>query len=113
MMLNRKLNRYSLRTGSDEFNKMLGGGIPTMSITGSSARFSSGKTQIGYDGIIDVISRIFVCPKCKRELINGKGVCPVDGEQAVHAKAAIIETEPDTFHLPRLKQIASREIIRY
>ena len=63
-----KAKQIFIRTGSDEFNKMLGGGIPTMSITGSSARFSSGKTQIGYDAIIDVISRIFVCPVCKREL---------------------------------------------
>ena len=101
-----KAKQIFIKTGSEEFNKMLGGGIPTMSITGSSARFSSGKTQIGYDGIIDVIARIFVCPKCKRELLKN-GVCPVDGEHAVHAKAAIIETEPDTFHLARLKQIAT------
>jgi hypothetical protein len=50
-----------IKTGSSEFNDMLNGGIPTMSITGTSARFSSGKTQIEYDGILDVLANIIVC----------------------------------------------------
>ena len=108
-----KAKQIKIRTGSSEFNKMLDGGLPTMSITGSSARFSSGKTQIEYDCIVDVLSRILVCPKCKRELTEKpKEVCPVCGEKPVHAKAALIETEPDTFHLDRLKQIAKERGIQ-
>ena len=110
--IEQKAKQIKIRTGSAEFNNMLGGGIPTMSITGSSARFSSGKTQIGYDAVIDVLSRILVCPKCKRELFKLGDVCPEDGEKAVHAKAAIIETEPDTFHLDRLKEIAFERDIK-
>lgn len=48
-----------------------------------------------------------ICPKCKRELtLKPKEPCPECGEMPVHAKAALIETEPDTFHLDRLKEIA-------
>ena len=107
-----KAKQIKIRTGSSEFNDMLDGGLPTMSITGSSARFSSGKTQIEYDCIIDVLTRIFVCPKCKREYHKLGEVCqggekdPHPKTQSVQAKAALIETEPDTFHLDRLKQIA-------
>ncbi len=110
-----KAKQIHIKTGSNEFNLMLDGGIPTMSITGSSARFSSGKTQIEYDAILDVLANIIVCskPKCRCKLeklgekckeVDKKGhACEGIG---VHAKAALIETEPDTFHLSRLQQIA-------
>ncbi|MGB9855827.1 MAG: helix-hairpin-helix domain-containing protein [Caldisericum exile] len=68
-------------TGSREFNEMLGGGIPTMSITGLSGRFSSGKTQICYEAVVEVIGKL-------------------------KEKAVFIETEPDTFHLERLQEMA-------
>jgi RecA/RadA recombinase len=105
-----------IKTGSSEFNDMLNGGIPTMSITGTSARFSSGKTQIEYDGILDVLANIIVCsnPKCRVKLTSvGEKCKEVDKKghacdgKGVRAKAALIETEPDTFHLSRLKQIAN------
>ena len=108
-----KAKQIFIKTGSSEFNDMLGGGIPTGSITGTSARFSSGKTQIEFDCIVDVLTNIFVCPKCHCQITklgdscgrkDKKGVI-CDGV-GVHAKAALIETEPDTFHLSRLQEIA-------
>jgi len=71
-----------IQTGSTEFNKMMGGGIPTQSITGLTGRLASGKTQICFDAIVDCLGRL-------------------------KEKVVFIETEPDTFHLDRLKEIAS------
>ena len=108
-----KAKQIFIKTGSSEFNDMLGGGIPTCSITGTSARFSSGKTQIGYDAILDVLANIIVCPKCRCKIEKLGQVCGRTDKKGVvcdgvgvHAKAAMVETEQDTFHLDRLKQIA-------
>jgi DNA repair protein RadA len=76
----KKAKQQFFKTGSPGLNGLLGGGVPTMSTTGVSGRFSTGKTQMGYDLIVDCLTRI------KR-------------------KAVFIETEPDTFHLDRLKQL--------
>ena len=77
----KKSTQLLIFTGSSNFNGMLGGGVPTKSITGLSGRLSSGKTQICFDCIVDCLGRL-------------------------HEKAVFIETEPDTFHLDRLKEIA-------
>jgi RecA/RadA recombinase len=97
--------QFHIKTGSSELDTILGGGIPTMSITGSSARFSTGKTQIGFSAIVDVLANLWVCLKCRRIMSKGE-TCPKDGIMAVRAKVAFIETEEDTFHLDRLKEIA-------
>src|SRR3989304_1566618 len=73
-------------TGASDLNKLIGGGVPTMSITGLSGRLSSGKTQICFDAIIDCLSKGY--------------------------KAVFIETEPDFFELDRLKERANARIIR-
>lgn len=78
----RKAVQKFLKTGSDKLNELLGGGIPTMSITGLTGRFASGKTQIGFEATVECLA-------------------------VLHEKVAFIETEPDTFHLDRLKQIAA------
>ena len=77
----KKAKQVFLKTGSKNFNDFLGGGIPTTAITGLTGRFASGKTQICNDLVIDCLSRL-------------------------KEKAVYIETEPDTFHLDRLKQMA-------
>jgi DNA repair protein RadA len=77
----KKAKQIFLKTGSEAFNTMTGGGIPTMSISGSVGRLATGKTQIGFDLIVDCLGRL-------------------------KEKAVFIEPEPDTFHLDRLKQIA-------
>ena len=85
-----KKDTIFFHTGSENFNKLIagesefalskGGGIPTGAITGLVGRLASGKTQICYDAIMDCLSKGY--------------------------KAAFIETEPDTFHLDRLKELA-------
>lgn len=78
----RKSRIQLIRTGSSNFNGLLGGGIHTGETTGICGKFSVGKSQICFDSIVDCISRL------KR-------------------KAVYIETEPNTFHADRLKQIAT------
>ena len=85
-----KKSMIFFHTGSCDFNHMIAGnsefalkhngGIPTGSITGLVGRLASGKTQVCYDAIANCLSKGF--------------------------KAAFIETEPDTFHLDRLKELA-------
>jgi DNA repair protein RadA len=77
----KKSKQVFLQTGSQALNKLLGGGIASMSSTGLSGRFATGKTQICNEAIIDCLSRL-------------------------KEKAVYIETEPDSFHLDRLKQMA-------
>jgi len=77
----KKAKQLFIVTGAKEFNNMLSGGIPTMSITGLTGRLASGKTQIVFEAIVDCLGRL-------------------------KEKAVFIETEPDTFHLDRLKEIA-------
>lgn len=83
----KKAKQIYLKTGSAAFNNLLGGGVPTGSITGTVGRLSSGKTQIGFDLIVDALGRI--------KVIDDKPV-----------KCVFIETEADTFYLDRLKEIA-------
>lgn len=77
----KKGKQQFIRTGSGKFNTLIGGGIATMSTTGISGRFSTGKTQICNEAVVDCIGRL-------------------------HRYAVYIETEPNTFNLDRLKQIA-------
>lgn len=78
----RKSKIQLIKTGSDKFNNLLGGGIHTGETTGLCGAFSVGKSQICFNAIVDCIGRL------KR-------------------KAVYIETEPNTFHADRLKEIAA------
>jgi len=78
----RKVTQQFIKTGSKVFNNLLGGGFATASTTGLSGRFSTGKTQASFDAVIDCLSRL------KRKVVY-------------------IETEPNTFSLDRLKEIAN------
>lgn len=90
----KKLKQLFIHTGSTDFNMLIagdsehaikcGGGIPTMSITGLTGRLSSGKTQICFDAAVDCIGRL-------------------------NKDVVFIETEPDTFHLDRLKEISKHK----
>ena len=77
----KKTKQQFIKTGSNSFNTLIGGGFPTMATTGLSGRFSTGKTQACFDATVDCIGRL------KRKVVY-------------------IETEPNTFSLDRLKQIA-------
>jgi len=77
----KKIKQQFIKTGSNSFNTLIGGGFPTMATTGLSGRFSTGKTQACFDATVDCIGRL------KRKVVY-------------------IETEPNTFSLDRLKQIA-------
>jgi DNA repair protein RadA len=101
----KKLKQQFIPTGSLAFNDLLGGGFATMATTGLSGRYSTGKTQAIFDGLVECLSRLHRCPKCYRGLKAGE-TCPKCGEKEVPAEAAYIETEPNTFNLDRLKQIA-------
>jgi RecA/RadA recombinase/predicted flap endonuclease-1-like 5' DNA nuclease len=93
------------KTGSPKFNLILGGGVSTMAITGTSGRLASGKSVIGEDILIDAIHNHFCCPKDGRKL-NKNEKCPECGNLAKPVEAVLIETEPDTFHLSRLQEMA-------
>jgi len=78
----RKAKQQFFKTGSNALNELMGGGFGTMRTTGISGRFSTGKTQAAFGAIVDCLGRV------KR-------------------KAVYVETEPDTYHEGRLKQIAT------
>jgi len=104
----RKLKRIFYKTNSLDLNKLLGGGIASLRTTGFSGRFSTGKTQIIFNAIVDCLSRTkyAYCPKC--DYIHEKVVetCKQCGEE-MFRKAAYIETEPDTFSDARIEEIAA------
>jgi len=79
--IDKKGKQIYILTGSKDFNNLLGGGVPSGSITGTVGRLATGKTQIAFDLIVDVLGRL-------------------------KKKAVFIETEADTFYLDRLKEIA-------
>ncbi|KAI8902464.1 Rad51-domain-containing protein [Globomyces pollinis-pini] len=76
-----------LSTGSKEFDKLVGGGIQSMSITEAFGEFRTGKTQLGHTLCVTVQLPI--------ELGGGNG------------KAAFIDTE-GTFRPERIQAIATR-----
>jgi DNA repair protein RadA len=76
----RKAKQIFFETGSKAFNALIGGGIATMRTTGLAGRYSTGKTQACDDAIVSCLSKGF------------EGVW--------------IETEPDTFSLDRIKEVA-------
>eukprot|EP01006_Ploeotia_vitrea_P017431 TRINITY_DN48552_c0_g1_i1.p2 TRINITY_DN48552_c0_g1~~TRINITY_DN48552_c0_g1_i1.p2 ORF type:complete len:100 (+),score=5.00 TRINITY_DN48552_c0_g1_i1:256-555(+) len=83
----KRKNIINLTTGSTEFDKLLGGGIETNSITEIFGEFRTGKTQICHT----------LCVTCQlpREKGGGEG------------KAMYIDTE-GTFRPERLTTIAER-----
>jgi RecA/RadA recombinase/predicted flap endonuclease-1-like 5' DNA nuclease len=97
--------------GSTKPTAFIGGGLPTTSISGASGRFASGKTQIGNDIMIDALSK-FTCPSCYIQLEEGKK-CPKCNKEATPVEVAFIETEPDTFHLDRLKEICGSRHMKF
>lgn len=104
----RKLKRVFYKTGSSDLNSLLGGGIASLRTTGFSGRFSTGKTQIIFDSIVDCLSKTkySYCPMC--DYIHEKEVetCSNCGRE-MFRKAAYIETEPDTFSDVRIEEIAT------
>lgn len=103
--VDKKRRQFFIKLGSNAFNNLMGGGIPSMSIMGLAGRLATGKTQICNEAMVEVIAKLFVCPECHARLDKGT-TCKVCKKEAVKAKAVEIETEPDTFHLERLVQIA-------
>lgn len=101
----KKLKQQFIPTGSSKFNELLNGGFATMATTGLSGRFSTGKTQVIFDGLVECLAHLHRCPDCLRGLTLD-ATCPKCKKKAVPVEAAYIETEPNTFHLDRLKQIA-------
>lgn len=78
---------FKITTGCDELDKLMGGGLQSMSITEAFGEFRTGKTQLSHT----------FCVTC--QLPNDQG----------HAggKAAFIDTE-GTFRPDRLREIATR-----
>jgi len=74
------------KTGSEQLNKLLDGGFKTGTIYGTVGRFATGKTQIGFELVVDCLSKGY--------------------------SSVFIETEPDTFHLERLQEIANGKGIK-
>lgn len=93
------------KTGSSKFNGILDGGIHTMAITGTAGRLASGKSVIGEEALIDAIHNHFTCPKCYKKLSKNEK-CKECGVIAAPVEAVMLETEPDTFHLKRLMDMA-------
>jgi RecA/RadA recombinase len=73
-------------SGSENLNKLLDGGFKTGTIYGTVGRFATGKTQIGFELVVDCLSKGY--------------------------SSVFIETEPDTFHLERLQEIANGKGIK-
>ena len=82
-LANRRQLVYRIATGSAELDKLLGGGIQSMSITEAFGEFRTGKTQLSTT----------LCVTC--QLMEGGG------------KAAYIDTE-GTFRPERLREIGTR-----
>lgn len=103
----RKAKRTFYKTGSKDFNTLMGGGFGTMRTTGLAGRFSTGKTQAIFDGIIDCLSRTkySFCIWCNTPFDKEYETCPDCGRE-MFRKAAYVETEPDTFSDVRLEEIA-------
>lgn len=78
---------FKITTGCDELDKLLGGGLQSMSITEAFGEFRTGKTQLSHT----------FCVTC--QLSNDQG--------QVGGKAAFIDTE-GTFRPDRLREIATR-----
>ncbi|KAM0682704.1 Meiotic recombination protein dmc1 [Mitosporidium daphniae] len=76
---------FKVSTGSSELDRLVGGGIQSMSITEAFGEFRTGKTQLC----------LTMCITCQL------------GEQNTSGKAAYIDTE-GTFRPERLKEIAAR-----
>ena len=104
----RKKRELIFKTGSPKFNRILAGGVHTMAITGTAGRLASGKSVIGEDILIDAIHNHYTCPKCGYRLNKGNK-CPECNEMAAPVEAMIIETEPDTVHLDRMKEMAIKK----
>nr|KAJ3419490.1 Meiotic recombination protein dmc1 [Polyrhizophydium stewartii] len=83
----RRKSIVRLSTGSKEFDKLLGGGIQSMSITEAFGEFRTGKTQLAHT----------LCVTAQLPLHMGGG----------NGKAAFIDTE-GTFRPERIEAIAAR-----
>ncbi len=84
-LLERRKDVGKITTGSDNLNKLLGGGVETQSITETHGEFGSGKSQVGFQLAINV------------QLSEEKG--GLDGD------VVFIDTE-GTFRPERIMQIA-------
>ncbi len=80
-LLHKRENVMKIRTGSDEFDKMMGGGFETGAITECFGQYGSGKTQVGHALAVN---------------------CQIDEPDAV---AVYIDTE-NTFRPERIAQFA-------
>lgn len=84
-VMTRRKDIGKISTGSKDLNELIGGGVETESITEAYGRFASGKTQLGFQLIVNV------------HLPKGKG--GLDGS------AFVIDTE-GTFRPERIEQIS-------
>ena len=107
----KKEKQFFFKTGSTNLNDLLGGGVATWAITGATGRLASGKSQIANDIVVDAL-RIdnYTCPKCYIKLPKNTK-CPHCDADAKPIVVVYIETEPDTFHLERLIEIATKRNI--
>ncbi|KAJ3038599.1 Meiotic recombination protein dmc1 [Rhizophlyctis rosea] len=83
----KRKNVVRISTGSKEFDKLLGGGVQSMSITEAFGEFRTGKTQLSHT----------LCVTSQLPVSMGGG----------NGKAAFIDTE-GTFRPDRIKAIANR-----
>jgi DNA repair protein RadA len=77
-----------IKTGAPSFNKLMGGGVPTQSITEMFGAFSSGKTQMGLH-------------------LAARALKPIE-DGGLAGEVVFIDTE-STFRLDRLKQLLDVE----
>lgn len=84
-MLERRKEIGRIRTGSAEFDALIGGGVETMSITECYGKFSSGKSQMGFQ----------LCLNVQKPIEQG----------GLAGNALFIDTE-STFRPERIKQLA-------
>ncbi len=87
-VLERRKNIGRIKTGSKELDELLGGGVETQSITEFFGRFSSGKSQVGFQLAVNVQK-------------------PIE-QGGLGAKAIFIDTE-STFRPDRLMQLAEAQ----
>jgi meiotic recombination protein DMC1 len=108
----KKSRQFFFKTGSSEFNGLLGGGVATMAITGLAGPLATGKTMGGEDVTIDALNEgNYTCPKCYIKLAKDVQ-CPQCKISSKPIQVVYIETEPDTLHLSRMQEMAMKRNLR-
>ncbi len=105
VILERRKNIGRITTGSKELDNLLGGGVETMSITEAYGKFSSGKSQLGFQlsvnvqlppeqgglggGVLFIDTESTFRPERIKQLAEAKGLDPESILKNIHVAKAV------------------------